>query len=65
MLTPLARRWALAAGVALVVVVGLTRIWLGVHYLSDVVGGWSLGLAWTLVTALLFGALSGGRAALR
>jgi len=65
LLAPRARRWALAAGIALVVLVGLTRIWLGVHYLSDVVGGWSLGLAWTLLTALLFGALSGGRAALR
>jgi undecaprenyl-diphosphatase len=60
-----ARRWALGAGIALVVVVGLTRMWLGVHYLSDVVGGWSFGLAWTLATALLFGVMSGGRAALR
>jgi membrane-associated phospholipid phosphatase len=60
-----ARHWALAAGVLLVLLVGLTRMWLGVHYLSDVVGGWSLGLAWTLGTALLFGAFPGGRAALR
>ncbi|WRL66911.1 phosphatase PAP2 family protein [Blastococcus brunescens] len=60
-----ARRRALAGGVALVLLVGLTRMWLGVHYLSDVVGGWSFGLAWTLGTALLFGALPGGRAALR
>jgi membrane-associated phospholipid phosphatase len=60
-----ARAWSLTAGVALVVTVGLTRMWLGVHYLSDVVGGWSFGVAWTLGTALLFGALSGGRAALR
>ena len=65
LLSARARRWSLAAGIALVLVVGLTRMWLGVHYLSDVVGGWSLGLAWTLVTALLFGALPGGRAALR
>jgi undecaprenyl-diphosphatase len=52
-------------GAALVVLVGLTRMWLGVHYLSDVVGGWSFGLAWTLGTALAFGAFPGGRAALR
>ncbi|SNR66573.1 phosphatase PAP2 family protein [Blastococcus mobilis] len=65
LLSARARRWALAVGIALVVLVGLTRLWLGVHYLSDVVGGWSLGLAWTLGTALLFGALPGGRAALR
>jgi undecaprenyl-diphosphatase len=65
LLTTRGRRWALVVGVALVVLVGLTRIWLGVHYLSDVVGGWSLGIAWTLLTALAFGALPGGRAALR
>jgi undecaprenyl-diphosphatase len=65
LLSARARHWALAAGIALVLLVGLTRMWLGVHYLSDVVGGWSLGLAWTLGTALLFGTLPGGRAALR
>jgi membrane-associated phospholipid phosphatase len=65
LLTASARRWSLAAGITLVLLVGLTRMWLGVHYLSDVVGGWSFGLAWVLGTALLFGALPGGRAALR
>jgi undecaprenyl-diphosphatase len=60
-----ARHWALAAGVALVFLVGLTRMWLGVHFLSDVVGGWALGVGWSLLTALLFGALAEGRASLR
>jgi membrane-associated phospholipid phosphatase len=59
-----ARRLGVAAGVALVVVVGLSRMWLGVHFLSDVVGGWSLGTAWSLAVALAFGALPGGRVAL-
>jgi undecaprenyl-diphosphatase len=52
-------------GAALVVLVGLTRMWLGVHYLSDVVGGWALGLGWVLLTALLFGVFPGGRAGWR
>ncbi|TFV89402.1 phosphatase PAP2 family protein [Blastococcus sp. CT_GayMR20] len=60
-----ARHWALAGGVLLVLLVGLTRMWLGVHFLSDVIGGWSLGVAWSLVTALVFGAFAEGRAALR
>ena len=60
-----ARHWALAAGIALALLVGLTRMWLGVHFLSDVVGGWALGVGWTLLTALLFGALAEGRASLR
>jgi membrane-associated phospholipid phosphatase len=64
LLTPAARRVWLAAGVALVLLVGLTRMWLGVHFLSDVLGGWALGLGWTLLMALAFGVLPGGRAAL-
>jgi undecaprenyl-diphosphatase len=59
------RWWVLVLGVVLVLLVGLTRIWLGVHFLSDVVGGWALGVAWSLLTALLFGAFAEGRAALR
>jgi membrane-associated phospholipid phosphatase len=60
-----ARRWALAGGILLVLLVGLTRMLLGVHYLSDVVGGWAFGVAWSLLTALVFGAVADGRAALR
>ena len=47
-----------------VVLVGLTRMLLGVHFLSDVVGGWALGVAWSLGVALVFGAMPGGRGAL-
>jgi len=36
-------RTALVVAVVSVVGVGLTRIWLGVHWASDVVGGWLLG----------------------
>jgi membrane-associated phospholipid phosphatase len=65
LLAPQARRTALALGVALVLLVGCSRMWLGVHFLSDVVGGWALGLGWTLLVALAFRALPGQRAALR
>jgi undecaprenyl-diphosphatase len=57
------RRW-LMLGVVAVVLVGLTRMLLGVHYLSDVVGGWALGIAWSLGVALVFRALPGDRRAL-
>jgi membrane-associated phospholipid phosphatase len=60
-----ARHLALGAGVLLVLLVGLTRMWLGVHFVSDVVGGWALGVGWSLLTALAFGAFAEGRAALR
>ncbi|MGY1786415.1 phosphatase PAP2 family protein [Geodermatophilus sp. SYSU D00698] len=63
-LTAPGRRAAVAAGVALAVLVGLTRVWLGVHYPSDVVGGLCLGAAWSLLVALVAGGLPGGPAAL-
>jgi undecaprenyl-diphosphatase len=48
------RRLAVTVGVALVVVVGLTRIALGVHYVSDVLAGWLIGAGWLLATATAF-----------
>jgi undecaprenyl-diphosphatase len=32
-------------GIAITALVGLTRVYLGVHYLSDVVSGWGLGVS--------------------
>ncbi|KDN77116.1 phosphatase PAP2 family protein [Streptomyces olindensis] len=40
---PAVWRAAVAVAVVSVVGVGLTRVWLGVHWPSDVVGGWLLG----------------------
>jgi undecaprenyl-diphosphatase len=43
-----ARWWATTACVALVLAIGWSRIYLGVHYPSDVLAGWALGAAWPL-----------------
>lgn len=59
------RRRTVVAGAVLVVLVGLTRLFLGVHFLSDVVVGWLVGLAWLAVTTAAFRAWRGtGGAAL-
>jgi membrane-associated phospholipid phosphatase len=48
------RGWVIGAATTIVVAVGLSRIGLGVHFLSDVLAGWFLGLAWIGVTAYAF-----------
>ena len=43
-------RWlALIASVAFVFMVGVSRIYLGVHYPSDILAGWTAGAAWVLL----------------
>jgi undecaprenyl-diphosphatase len=55
---PAARgRWRTAfitVTVALVALIGISRILLGVHYLSDAVGAWAVGIAWLGLTAFAF-----------
>jgi undecaprenyl-diphosphatase len=51
-----ARRWPLAPALLVVAAVGTSRLLLGVHYLTDVIGGWLLGTAWLCAAFLLTGA---------
>lgn len=38
-------------------IIGLTRVYLGVHYITDVIGGWLLGISLTFVIYKLFNVL--------
>lgn len=42
------RVFILVSAVALVMAIGLTRVFLGVHYPTDVLAGWLVGAAWAL-----------------
>ena len=51
------RRAAVTFAVLMVLAIGFSRMALGVHYLSDVVGGYVLGAAWVAAMAALFNTL--------
>ncbi|MEU9456571.1 phosphatase PAP2 family protein [Streptomyces sp. NPDC048277] len=54
-------RTAVAAAGVSVVGVGLTRVWLGVHWPSDVLGGWLLGALVVALAVLAYEWERGGR----
>lgn len=45
------RRAVWLASAVLVLAIGFSRVYLGVHYPTDVLGGYALGLAWTIAVA--------------
>lgn len=44
------RRFAVAGAILLSLFIGTSRVMLGVHWPSDVIGGWSFGLLWVMLT---------------
>jgi undecaprenyl-diphosphatase len=42
------RRYVIGVAVVLVTVIGVSRVYLGVHWPSDVLAGWSFGTLWAL-----------------
>jgi len=49
--------FALSAGVMFALLVGVSRVYLGVHWPSDVLAGWCVGAAWAMICYLAVWAL--------
>jgi undecaprenyl-diphosphatase len=49
------RRTWLGIGIAVIItLIGISRLLLGVHFISDVIGGWAIGIAWLGLTSFAF-----------
>jgi len=51
---PLVRMFIAAVTVVGIALIGFSRLYLGAHWLSDVLAGWSLGLAWIVLMAIVY-----------
>jgi len=48
------RIYLIGLAMVLTLLIGASRVYLGVHWPSDVVAGWALGAAWALASSLLY-----------
>lgn len=55
LLWPTKFRWpALTLGIAYVLMVGISRVYLGVHYPSDILAGWAVTIVWIFALSIVF-----------
>ena len=52
------RIFVVATAAFLALVIGATRVYMGVHYPTDVLGGWCVGLVWALMCGIVARALA-------
>ena len=53
------RIYIIGAAIAVVVLIGMSRVYLGVHWPSDVVAGWTIGAAWAFACSLAYARIGG------
>jgi undecaprenyl-diphosphatase len=47
------RIYLISAAIALTLVIGCSRVYLGVHWPSDVIAGWSAGATWAVLCSIV------------
>ena len=47
-----ARTYILGVAIALTLLIGATRVYLGVHWPTDVLAGWAVGAFWALLSTM-------------
>ena len=58
---PKLRAWLTVALIALPLIIGITRLYFGVHYISDVLAGWSVGALLAIVVHVVYFKVLNGR----
>jgi undecaprenyl-diphosphatase len=51
------RIYVIGAAILMILLIGVSRVYLGVHWPSDVAAGWTLGAAWALACSLVYSRL--------
>lgn len=54
---PRVRSYCLAVAIGLTLLIGVSRVYLGVHWPTDVLAGWCIGAAWAMACLLVAGRL--------
>jgi len=48
------KKWVYVVGILAIILVGFSRMYLGVHYPVDIIGGLVIGIIWTLISNYIF-----------